>query len=184
MFSQNVVHATPYSDEHDSDEEWVEYDDTEQCYDSDEDYPYGTVWQHNMEPTLLAICSLPPGYLTSRQAGPSQPCPPTEPTQPYLLVATLQPPDVQKTPPRGHPTTQVGHYPQPSMELPPLGRATEDPTPLPSRPPSDTTNKLPEHSSPNDKNESSSVETTGQDYTSQWGTGKFTPTWGTTPSHP
>jgi hypothetical protein len=29
MFSQNVVHATPYSDAHDSDEEWVGSDDAE-----------------------------------------------------------------------------------------------------------------------------------------------------------
>jgi hypothetical protein len=184
MFSQNVVHVTPYSDEEDIDEEWVGDDDAEYSYDSEEDDNtedhYGTEWQHNMQPTLLAICSLPPGHLKPQHAGPSQPYPPTEPTQSHLLVAKLQPPAAKKTSPRGHPTTQVGHYPHPSMELPPLGGETEDPTSLPLGPPSGSTNKLPQLSSPNNQNkhESSSVNTTGQDYTQQWGTGKFSPSWG------
>ena len=66
------------------------------------------------------------------------------------------------------------------MELPPLGGETDDPTPLPSGPPSGPTNKLPAHSRPSEQEhqESSSVEITGQDYSTQWGTGKFTPSWG------
>jgi hypothetical protein len=112
----------------------------------------GAEWKHNINPTLLAIRSLPPGYLKPRHAEPSQPCPPNEPTTPHLLVGKLQPPAAKKTPPRGHPTNQVGHYPHPSMELPPLGRETEDPTPLPSGPPSGSTNKLPAHSSPSEEN--------------------------------
>ncbi len=126
MFSQNVVHATPYSEEHDSDEEWAGSANVEHNYNynSDDDDttedPYGAEWQNNMNSTLLAIRSLPPGYLKPRYATPSQPCPPNEPPQPHLLVAKLRPPAAKKTPPRGHPTTQVGHYPQPSMELPPF----------------------------------------------------------------
>ncbi len=133
-----------------------------------------------MHSTLLAIRSLPPGHLKPRHAAPSQLCPNTEPTETHLFVAKLQPPVAKKTPPRGHSTPQVGHYPHPSMELPPLGGETEDPTPLPLGPPSGSNNKLPEHSSPSDqeKQESSSVETTGHDYSQQWGTGKFNPSWG------
>jgi hypothetical protein len=111
---------------------------------------------------------------------PSQLNPPTESIPTHLLVATLQQPAAKKTPPRGNPTTQVGHHPHPSMELPPLGGETDDRTSLPSGPPSGPTNKLPAHSRPSEQEhqESSSVEITGQDYSTQWGTGKFTPSWG------
>jgi hypothetical protein len=74
----------------------------------------------------------------------------------------------------------------PSMKLPHLGGETEDPTPLPSGPPPGPTNKLPEHSSPanREQHESSSVAMTAQDYSTQWGTtqwgiGKFSTSWGT-----
>ncbi len=187
MFSQNVVHATPYfegSNDEDNDETWVGYEDKEHTSDTDEDDkkedPYGAEWQNNMNPTLLAIRSLPPGHLTTRHAKPVQLSPTTASTQTHLLVAKLQPPAAKKTPPRGHPTTQVGHYPHPSMERPHLGGETEDPTLLPSGPPSGPTNRLPEHSSPIEKKqqESSSVESTNPDYSQQWGTGKFSPSWG------
>ncbi len=46
MFSQNVAHVTPYSDDEEIDEEWVGYDDAEPSYDLEEDdnthYPYET----------------------------------------------------------------------------------------------------------------------------------------------
>jgi hypothetical protein len=189
MFSQNVVfYATPYTDgskdDLDNDETWVEQEDEDKNIDTeDEDYkedPYGTAWQNNMHSALLAIRSHQPGNLKTRHAGPGQLHPTTEPTQTHLLVAALQPPAAKKTPPRGNPTTQVGHYPHPSMELPHSGGEIEDPTPLPSGPPSGPTNKLPEHSSPmkKEQQESSSVEPTDQDYSQQWGTGKFSPSWG------
>jgi hypothetical protein len=87
-----------------------------------------------MNPTLLVIHSLPPGHLKPCHEKPSQLNTPTESIPTHLLVATLQQPAAKKTPPRGNPTTQVGHRPHPSMELPPLGGETEDPTPLPSGP--------------------------------------------------
>ncbi len=64
------------------------------------------------------------------------------------------------------------------MELP--GGETEDPTPLMLSPPSGSTNTQPAHSSPagEEKQESSSVEPVGKDYSTQWGTGKFNPSWG------
>jgi hypothetical protein len=188
MFSQNVVYATPCTDgskdECDNDETWEGYEGQEHSSDTDEDTykedPFGTEWQNKMNPTLLVIRSLPPDHLKTRQEQPSQLHPPTESIPTHLSVAMLQPPAAKKTPPRGNPTTQVGHHPHPLMELPPLGGETEDPTLLPSGPPSGPTNKLPAHSRPGEQEhqESSSVETTRQDYSTQWGTDKFTPSWG------
>jgi hypothetical protein len=187
MFSQHVVHATPYPDgnhSEDNDEYWVGYDEQEHFSDTDDDKykenPFGTEWQNKMNPTLLVIRSLPPGHLKTRHKTSSQLNPPTESIPTHLLVATLQQPAAKKTSPRGNPATPMGHHPHPSMELPPLEGETEDPTPLPLGPPSGPTNKLLTHSRPSEQEhqESSSVEITGQDYSTQWGAGKFTPSRG------
>jgi hypothetical protein len=126
MFSQNVVYATPNTDgsqdECDNDETWEGYEEHEHSSDTDEDNykedPFGTEWQNNMNPTLLVIRSLPPGHLKTRHEKPSQLNTPTASITTHLLVATLQQPAAKKTPPRGNPTTQVGHHPHPSMEHP------------------------------------------------------------------
>ncbi len=70
MFTQHVVHATPFPyDTHDEDDSWEEYDDQEHSdHDTDthEEDTFDTEWHNNMQPTLLAIRSIPPGHLHTR----------------------------------------------------------------------------------------------------------------------
>ncbi len=137
-------------------------------------------WQHSMTHILLAIRSVPPGYLSTRKESPLQLNPATQTIQPHLLAATLQSPAAKETPPRGHPITQVGHHPHSSMELPHLGIDTEDPTALTLGLPPGPANTSPEHSGPggNEQQESSSTEPHDKVQFTQWGTGKFSPSRG------
>ena len=139
-----------------------------------------------MQPTLLAIRSIPPGHLQTRHEEINHPYPTTVLPPPHLLGETLQPPAAQKTPPHGggeteDPTLLPSGPPSGAKKTPPHGGGeTADPTLLPSGPPSGIPNRQPEHSGPGDtlqQHESSSV-TTGQDSTQQWGQGNFKPEWG------